>query len=286
MLAGEIGGNHALRRDSHWKGQRLALVVVAAALVLAGCGERGGAPAPASSQGQEVVGLWQVLLGAGVALGALVAGLVLWAVVRYRRPRGAGAGDLPVQTAAHVPIEVAYTVVPLVIVAVLFALTLRAQDRISAQGEGSELSVEVTGFQWGWRFRYPAQGVSITGDANHPPTLVLPAGADVRLRLAAADVVHSFSVPAFLVKKDLIPGVDNTLDVRPTEPGRYPGYCAEFCGLDHWRMTFDVEVVTPEAFQAFLAGEQPVPRGPGADGTGPGDPGRQALGPPPPLRVG
>jgi cytochrome c oxidase subunit 2 len=104
----------------------------------------------------------------------------------------------------------------------------------------------------------------------------VPVGANVRLRLIAADVIHSFFVPAFLVKKDLIPGVDNDLEIRPTETGRFPGFCAEFCGLDHWRMTFDVEVVTPEAFQAFVADQQPVPGGPGSDGTGPGDIGQRA----------
>ena len=222
--------------------------------------------------------LWRILLGAGVALGLLVTALVLWSVVRYRRPRGAGPGDLPKQTGANIPIEVFYTVVPLIIVALLFGLTMRTQNRMSRASDSAELDVEVTGFQWGWRFRYPAQGVTVVGDANNPPTLVLPVGANVRLRLVAADVVHSFFVPAFLVKKDLIPGVDNDIEVRPTEVGRFPGYCAEFCGLDHWRMTFDVEVVEPPAFLAFLAEQQPVPGGPGPEGTGPGDPRGQAMG--------
>jgi cytochrome c oxidase subunit II len=242
---------------------------------LTACSSRGGVPNPASSQGQEVLDLWQILLGAGVAVGALVAGLILWSVLRYRRPRTAGPDDLPKQTAANIPIEVFYTVVPLVIVAVLFGLTMRTQHRVTKEGD-PDLAVEVTGFQWGWRFRYPAQGVTITGDANSPPTLVLPVGANVRFRLVAADVVHSFFVPAFLVKRDLIPGVDNSLEIRPRHLGRYPAVCAEFCGLDHWRMTFDVEVVSPEAFQAFVADQQRVPGGPGNEGTGPGDIGQRA----------
>jgi cytochrome c oxidase subunit 2 len=276
MLAGEIVGNHALRRHSHWKGPAYALAAFVWAVFLTGCGGRGGVPDPASSQGEDVLDLWRILLAAGVAVGALVAGLVLWSVVRYRRPRGAAPGDLPKQTAANIPIEVFYTVVPLVVVALLFGLTMRTQHRVTKESESPDLAVEVTGFQWGWRFRYPAQGVTITGDANAPPTLVLPVGATVRLRLVAADVVHSFFVPAFLVKKDLIPGVDNSLEIRPTTPGRYPAVCAEFCGLDHWRMTFDVEVVSPQAFQAFVADQQPVPGGPGNDGTGPGDIGQRA----------
>jgi len=233
-------------------------------------------PEPASSQGQDILDLWRILLAAGVALGALVTGLILWSVLRYRRPRRATPADLPKQTGANIPIEVFYTVVPLIIVAVLFGITMRTQDRVTDLSDTPDLGVEVTGFQWGWRFRYPAQGVTVVGDANEPPTLVLPVGANVRFDLEAADVIHSFFVPSFLVKRDMIPGVENSIEVRPTETGRFSGVCAEFCGLDHWRMTFDVEVVTAEAFEAFLAEQQPVPGGPGPDANGPGDVGRQA----------
>ena len=244
--------------------------------VLGACSERGGAPDPATSQGEDVLDLWRILLGAGVALGVLVTALILWSVVRYRRPRGAGPDEEPKQTGANIPIEVFYTVVPLIIVTVLFTLTMRTQDRVTRESETADLEVEVTGFQWGWRFRYPAQGVTVVSDANDPPILVLPVSANVRLRLEATDVVHSFFVPAFLVKKDLIPGVDNTMEIRPTEPGRFPGVCAEFCGLDHWRMTFEVRVVSPQEFQAFVTEQQEMPGGRGPDAEGPGDVGRQA----------
>jgi len=229
-----------------------------------------------SKQGHDVLDLWRILLGSAMAVGALVVGLILWSVVRYRRPKDAAAGDLPAQTRANIPLEVFYTVTPLVIVAVLFGLTLRTQHRVTKLTATPDLGVEVTGFQWGWRFRYPVQGVTVVGDANKPPTLVLPVGANVRLRLIAADVVHSFFVPQFLVKKDLIPGVDNQLEIRPTVVGHYGGVCAEFCGLDHTRMTFSVDVVTPQQFQAFVAAQQPAPAGPGPDANGPGDVGRQA----------
>ncbi|MDQ3896091.1 MAG: cytochrome c oxidase subunit II [Actinomycetota bacterium] len=252
------------------------VAAVALLLLLAACSGRGGAPEPATRQGDDVLDLWRILLGAGVALGALVTALILWAVVRYRRPGGAQPGDLPKQTRENVPLEVFYTVIPLAIVVVLFALTMRTQDRVTRLSPSPDLAVEVTGFQWGWRFRYPAQGVTVVGDANDIPTLVLPVGANVRLRLVSNDVVHAFFVPAFLVKRDMIPGVDNAIEVRPTEPGHYSGVCAEFCGLDHWRMAFDVDVVTPEQFQAFVAEQQQMPAGQGPDATGPGDVGRQA----------
>jgi cytochrome c oxidase subunit II len=253
--------------------------VLAAILVAVGasaCSSRGGAPDPVTKQGQDVLDLWRILFGAAIAVGALVVALILWSVVRYRRPRDAAAGDLPRQTRANVPLEVFYTTVPLIIVAVLFGLSMRTQHRVTKLTATPDLGVEVTGFQWGWRFRYPAQGITVVGDANKPPTLVLPVGANVRLRLIAADVVHSFFVPQFLVKKDMIPGVDNQLEIRPTQIGHYGGVCAEFCGLDHTRMTFSVEVVSPQQFQAFVAEQQPAPGGPGPDPNGPGDVGRQA----------
>jgi len=218
---------------------------------LAACSSRGGAPRPASRQGEQVLDLWRIVLGVGIALGLFVVALILWSVVRYRRPRGAAPGDLPRQTRANVGLEVFYTAVPLVIVAVLFGLTMRTQDRVTHLSPTPDLRVEVTGFQWGWRFRYPGQGITVVGDANAPPTLVLPVGSTVRLKLVAADVIHSFFVPSFLVKRDMIPGVDNQIDVRTTKIGHFGGVCAEFCGLDHTRMTFSLDVVSPEQFQAF-----------------------------------
>jgi len=208
----------------------------------------------------------------------LVTGLILWSVVRYRRR---GRPGEPPQFRANVPLELFYTAVPLAIVAVLFGLAVRTQDRVTRVSASPDLRVDVTGFQWGWRFRYADTGVTVTGDANRNPVLVLPEGRTVELNLVAADVVHSFFVPAFLEKRDLIPGQDNRIDVHTTRLGRFPGVCAEFCGLDHARMGFTVEVLSPEAFQAWLSTQPQVGDHPGAPGPpapgGLGDsPGRQA----------
>lgn len=160
--------------------------------------------------------------------------------------------------------------------AVLFGLTMRTQDRVTRQSETPDLGVEVTGFQWGWRFRYPAQGVTVVGDANQPPTLVLPVGANVRLRLVAADVIHSFFVPAFLVKRDMIPRCGQLHRDPAYRPRAVLGGLRRVLRARPLADDLRVEVVTPEAFQAFLADQQPVPGGPGPDPTGPGDVGRQA----------
>ena len=221
-------------------------------------------------------------------MGVLVVGLLLWTIVRHRRPRtGDGSavadGTLPHQVRANIALEIAYTAVPLVIVVALFVLTLRTQGEVNRLASSPGLRVEATGFQWGWKFRYPTQEVMVLGDSNTPPTLVLPRGTTTRLVLESPDVIHSFSVPGFLVKKDLIPGTDNQLDVTPTRVGRFGGYCTEFCGLDHTRMTFTVEVVEPPDFQRWVAAQQQIQRQATTgleedDPQGEGDPGGQALG--------
>jgi cytochrome c oxidase subunit II len=266
-----------------------AMALGGAAMVFGACSDRFGAPRPASAQGEEVLDLWRVLFLVAAALGALVVGLLAWVVLRYRRPKGAATGDLPVQRRENVPLELFYTAVPLVIVAVVFTLTMRAQGPVTNLTRTPSLRVEVTGFQWGWRFVYPAQRVTVVGDSNRPPTLVLPVDRTTRLRLVSPDVIHAFYVPSFLIKRDVIPGVDNDLDVRPTEVGRFGGVCAEFCGLDHGRMTFDVEVVELEQFDQWAARqqEQEQPGGPGGpDRDGAEGAGGRALGFAGPRRAG
>jgi len=208
-----------------------------------------GAPESASEQGDDILDLWRALFWTAAFVGALVVGLILWAVVRYR---ARGPDELPRQTSVHLPIEIAYTAAPLVVVAVLFSLAMVTQERVTERSPRPDLRVRVTGFQWQWRFDYVNEDVTVVGDLDHPPTLVLPVDRTVRLELDAADVIHSFYVPAFLEKRDVIPGVDNEIDLRPNRIGRYAGHCAEFCGLAHDRMGFDVETVSPADFQEWL----------------------------------
>ena len=240
----------------------------------AGCSSRFGVPDPASEQGGDVLDLWRVLFLTAVAIGLLVTGLILWSVVRYRgRPlrsghAGQGRDDgEPPQFRDNIRLEVFYTAVPLVIVAVLFGLTVATQRRVTKIEERPDLRVDVTGFQWGWRFHYPEADVTVVGDSNDPPTLVLPAGRTVGLDLASTDVIHSFYVPAFLDKRDVVPGVDNRVDVTTTRVGRFSGLCAEFCGLDHARMGFTVDVVPPPAFEAWLLAQQQARPQPTVPGT-------------------
>jgi cytochrome c oxidase subunit 2 len=156
-----------------------------------------------------------------------------------------------------------------------------AQRNVNRLAAEPDLRIEVTGFQWGWRFRYLTEGFTIVGNANGEPTLVLPVGATARLTLISPDVVHSFFVPDFLEKRDLIPGVENRIDVTPKRVGTFPGVCAEFCGLDHTRMTFVVEVVPPQQFEAFANQQREQGSLPDPDEqSGQGEPGSQAAGSP------
>jgi cytochrome c oxidase subunit 2 len=234
-------------------------------VVAAGCSSRFGVPEPASEQGDDVLDLWRVLFLTAVAIGLLVTGLILWSVVRYRR-RGDGDGEAP-QFRDNIRLEVFYTAVPLVIVAVLFGLTVATQRRTTKVEERPDLRVDVTGFQWGWRFHYPEADVTVVGDSNDPPTLVLPAGRTVAFELVSTDVIHSFYVPAFLDKRDVVPGEENRVDVSTTRVGRFSGLCAEFCGLDHARMAFTVDVVPPPEFQAWLAAQRQARPQPTVPGT-------------------
>lgn len=236
-------------------GARLRTVLLALVLAATSCSGRIGMPEPGTQEGGRIVDLWRVLFFTAATLGGLVLVLLAWCIVRYRRRSDDGNGDddLPFQRRGNVPLEVVYTLVPLAIVVVIFVLSLRtdpatAGDGNGARSQGRPLTVDVTAFRWQWRFDYPAEGVSVVGTPDDSPDLVLPTGRPVHLRVRTADVIHSFSVPGFLGKMDVIPGLDNEFDLRPTHPGRYQGFCAEFCGLDHARMTFAVRVVSPDEF--------------------------------------
>ncbi|HET7486462.1 MAG TPA: cytochrome c oxidase subunit II [Acidimicrobiales bacterium] len=232
-----------------------------ACLLAGACGADGpsfGAPRGATRQGREIFRLWQGSVWAALAVGALVWGLIFFVVLRYRR-----RGDrLPAQTQANIPLEVLYTATPLAVVAVLFAFNVRTLDRVDALSAHPAVTVEVTGFQWQWRFRYPREGVEVIGTNTKEPVMVVPVHATVRLILKSDDVQHSFFVPAFLFKRDAVPGLTNQVDLFVEKVGRYDGRCAEFCGLLHDRMRFVVEAVPPEQFRQWVTRQQPQPTGP------------------------
>jgi cytochrome c oxidase subunit 2 len=230
-----------------------------ATLALAGCSSTMGAPEPVSEQGSAMTDTWRVFLVGAILVSGLVWGLVLWSVVRYRR-RSHDDATIPRQRQYNIGLEALYTIVPVLIVAGLFALTVVNVDRLDGSSSEPELTVTVVGFQWQWQFRYGDQDVAVSGTEDVRPVLMLPVGRTVRFQLEAADVIHSFWVPEFLTKRDLIPGLDNSIEVEVIEEGEWVGRCAEYCGFDHWRMTFDVKAVPADEFDRWLADARDAPQ--------------------------
>jgi len=179
----------------------------------------------------------------------VVSALVVWSVVRYRR-RG---DELPEQTHGNNTLELLWTLIPTVIVLGLFWVTLQAQDKVQTPASRPALTVDVTAFQWSWRFRYEDSGAEVVGGPGNVPELVVPVGQPVRIRLRSADVVHSFYVPQTLFKRQAIPGIASEFDLTFEKVGVYHGQCTQFCGLAHPDMVFRVRVVSQGEFQSWTA---------------------------------
>lgn len=203
---------------------------------------------PASVQGVAMAGDWYAFIGAGIAVGIYVYVAIFWCVFRYRRRRSE-----PQQFEKNTPLELTYTIVPLLIVAALFVKTFLVERPIDHVAANPQEKIAVVAFRWSWQFNYLGSNVSATGTPRRPPTLYLPLGRLTELDLTTADVNHSFWVPAFLFKRDAIPGMTNVFDVTPSRIGTFVGRCAQYCGLDHAYMAFGVKVVPAAAFDRYIA---------------------------------
>jgi cytochrome c oxidase subunit 2 len=220
------------------------LAVAVATLLVGGC-----APDSVTEQGRAAHDLYLLFLYIAAVVYLVVAALVIWSVVRYRRRDD----ELPRQTHGNNRLELTWTLIPTVIVLVLFGFTLRAQDRVLDQSGQPDVNVTVTAFQWSWRFSYEGAGAEVVGSPEHIPELVVPVGQRVRVKLVSADVVHSFYIPQTLFKRQAIPGVTNEFDLTFEKTGLFHGQCALFCGLQHTDMTFRVRVVSQGEYQNWLA---------------------------------
>jgi len=207
-----------------------------------------GLPRPATLQGKSAEELWVGSVIAALTVGVVVWGLILWAAFAYRRRND----EMPRQVRYNVPIEVLYTVLPFVIVAVLFYYTATKENYIDKLSANPDVKVGVVGFQWNWQFNYVGENVQVTGKPGVPPELVLPVGKTVRFILTSPDVIHSFWVPSFIFKRDVIPGRINQFEVTITKPGTFVGHCAELCGIDHDRMSFSVRTVSDQEYRSYL----------------------------------
>jgi cytochrome c oxidase subunit 2 len=215
-------------------------------------------PEPATDRAPLIDELWRWSWLAAIIVGVLVWGLILYAVFKYRRRSD---DEIPVQTRYNLPIEILYTVAPVVVVLVFFYFTVQTQNGVlatAAEDGEADHQITVVGQKWSWTFNYmdeDAVGGQTVYEAGTPaelPTLVLPVNESIDVELRSPDVIHSFWVPAFLFKMDVIPGRANSFSFTPTREGTFAGKCAELCGTYHSRMLFNVEVVSAEEYDAHL----------------------------------
>ncbi len=240
--------------------RRLTVVAGATALLTTGCDARHvyesafsfGFPHPITEQGKTTYDLWLGSVAAALAVGVFVWGLIFWAVVAFRKK----SEELPRQVRYNLPVEVLYTVVPFVIIAVLFFYTAVGENKVNKLTKNPDVTIGVVGFQWNWQFKYLNDKVQVTGEPalNRRAELVLPVGQRVRFIETSPDVIHSFWVPAFLFKRDVVPGRTNSFEVTINTKGTYVGRCAELCGEKHDRMNFSVRVVDANAYRSYIAG--------------------------------
>lgn len=243
-------------------------------MVLAGCtttelngylpGFIEGEPA-ATNQTERVSSLWVNSWIVLLAVGIITWGLMAWAAIAYRRRKG--QTGLPVQMRYNMPIEIFYTIVPLILVLGMFFFTARDQTAIEAKWDDPDVEITAIAKQWAWDFQYDAEsdddtvwtmGIQAQPDAegnidqSQLPTLVLPVDKKVTIDLQSRDVIHSFWIIDFLYKKDMFIGKDNSWSFIPTRVGEYAGKCAELCGEYHSMMLFNVKVVEQDEYDAYL----------------------------------
>jgi cytochrome c oxidase subunit II len=248
----------------------LAGLAVLLAIVLAGCGGMQIAPdqpyshiSPANGKAEDIQWLYQIIFWAALVVFVLVQFAIVYTVLKFRRRNN----DRPVQVHGSRIAEIAWTVIPAVLLLVVFIPTAQTLFKHAAAEETADFEVEVYGKQWWWEIQYPDIPALESGESGPLITaneVVVPEGANVLFSLRSNNVIHSFWVPQLSGKVDVIPGHDNKLQFVADRVGEYYGECAEFCGGAHAWMRFKVLVVPQEDFDAWVAAYQTAP--PATDG--------------------
>jgi len=198
---------------------------------------------PVTKEGFEIVGSFYIVLGVAAVIFLIVAGLVVYATIKFRRRKGREAK----QFSENLRLEVLWISIPLLIVAGLFILAVRTMSLVNPSMLGHKPDLTVVAHQWWWELHYPEAGVTAANEIH------LPVGKHLLLRFESADVIHGFWVPSFGQKIDVIPGHPNYLWLTITRPGLYLGACNSFCGMGHAQMRIRAVAQSPEDFAAWLA---------------------------------
>jgi cytochrome c oxidase subunit 2 len=246
-------------------------LMATALLVLSGCSaeqegeiKRLAMPVASTKEAPFIHDLWMWSWLAAMITGVIVWGLIFYVSVRYYRR---SETEIPVQTRYNLPIEIFYTIAPIMMVIVFFYFTLDTQEKVLHTEDDPDQTITVVGQQWSWTFNYnldydedsdsfePVDGKEVVhegGTTAKRPTLWLVKDQSVTVNLTSPDVIHSFWVPGFLFKMDVVPGRHNDFTITPTREGTFEGRCAELCGVYHSRMLFDVKVVDQAEYDAHL----------------------------------
>ena len=261
VARGSGRGSTSRRRLALGRVLGLGSVVVTALVLLSGCSVSdafyfGWPRKHITDQSNRMFDLWIGSVIAALVVGAFVWGLIFWCVIRYRK-RG---DELPAQTRYNMPIEILYSVLPFLVVSVLFYYTAIVQTDVDRIQPNPDVTVHVVASKWNWEFEYPdqkdasGQPVSTIGASDYIPVLVVPTHKRIRFVEDSQDVIHSFWVPALLFKRDVFPGgVQNKFEVTIEKEGSYVGRCAELCGTYHSMMNFELRAVPFDEYQQFIA---------------------------------
>ncbi|MDQ3052784.1 MAG: cytochrome c oxidase subunit II [Actinomycetota bacterium] len=236
----------------------LALLAVA----MTGCSTeeflRFGWPEGITDEAVRMRELWTGSVIAALVVGVIVWGLIFWTVAFHRKKND----EIPRQFKENLPLEIIYTVIPVILVLVLFYYTVVVQNVVTDKSAEPDVTVAVNAFKWNWEFEYADTSdesgdvVSTVGSSTEVPILVLPVDQVIRFEVYSTDVIHSFWVPEFLFKLDVIPGNengrDNVFQVTVREEGSYVGRCAELCGSYHAYMNFEVRGVSQEDYESYV----------------------------------
>ncbi|HLB62790.1 MAG TPA: cytochrome c oxidase subunit II [Actinomycetota bacterium] len=250
------------------KRTRLAVGLAAAAVALAACATNAPQDTldPAGPYAEKIDALFKPVFWVATAVFLLVEGGILYILWRYRHRKG--RERIPPQIHGNTRLEIAWTILPAVVLAGVAVPTVATIFDLAAEPPGNALNVTVRGHQWWWEFRYTDPEMQV-GD-NLPLVtaneLVIPADRPVYLTLESAGsefgnglgraVIHSFSPFRLAGKTDVIPGKTNHMTIQADEPGEYPGQCAELCGFSHGFMRFEVDALSPADFDAWVAGQK------------------------------